>query len=164
MKYKFSVTLPKETCRMCGGTISKEYGAGGTGAVCQVCSPQKDKLDLVIEGIIRNITPIKRKGNTPTFSFEANIDEKWYKCSHPCGNWTMVDGWPEKHDIFSVPVGWWELSALYQKHGRTFAKTRRCHKCNNDINVYMTERANKTVASCSACGNSNTYYASNMEA
>ena len=162
MKYKFTNKLPNQVCRICGGSFDKKWSYGGIGAVCQICSPIKDKLDLVKEGIIRNIKEVKsdNTSNGLSYEFEALIDDKWYKCSHPCGNWTQVDGWLKEHDIFSVPVGWWELAELYRRHGRTFIKTKRCHKCNNDINVHMTERANKTVAICSACGNSNTYYAS----
>jgi Zn ribbon nucleic-acid-binding protein len=162
MSYKFTSKLPNQVCRICGETFDKKWSSGGIGAVCQTCSPVKDKLDLVKEDLVRNIKEVKSEhtSNGLSYEFEACIDGTWYKCSHPCGNWAMVKGWPEKHDIFSVPVGWWELSELYQKHGATVVTARRCYKCNNEVQVYMLEKSSKATAICSVCGNSNTYHAS----
>ena len=151
---------------MCGNIIDKKYSEGGTGSVCQTCAPIKDALDLVKEGLVRNIKEVKSEhtSNGLSYEFEAYIDGTWHKCCHPCGNWAMVEGWPEKHDIFSVPVGWWELDELYRRHGKTNITSKRCHNCNNEVQVYLLERASKTTTSCPQCGNENTYYASNMEA
>lgn len=118
MKYKFTTKLPNRVCRICGKEFDKKWSSGGVGAVCPQCITIRDKLDLVKEGVVRNIVsvPSKNKEGGISFTFEALIDSKWYKCSQPCGDWAVVDGWPKKHNIFSVPVGWWELRDLKLKH------------------------------------------------
>ena len=118
MAYKFTNKMHPQVCRICGYVFDRRWSAGGIGAVCEKCAPIKDKIDLVEAGIIRNIVPThsEHHSNNTSFTFEAKIDDKWYSCSGPCGNWSFVYGYPEKHDIFSVPVGWWELNDLYNKY------------------------------------------------
>lgn len=118
MKYKFTTALPKNVCKMCGKEISKNWSNGGVGAVCKICFHKREALDLVELGIIRNIVKVKDKhySDDYTYTFEAKIDDLWYKCSSPCGNWSSVDGYMDKHNIFSVPVGHWELQRLYYNH------------------------------------------------
>ena len=118
MQYRFTTKLPNMACRICGKEVERTWSAGGVGAVCSKCDHIRDRIDLVREGLIRNIVsvPSKNKEGGISFTFEALIDETWYKCSHPCGDWSTVDGWPKKHNISSVPVGWWELRDLKLKH------------------------------------------------
>lgn len=65
--------------------------------------------------VIRNLTQVKdaKYSQGYSYTFEALVDEKWYKCSGPCGNWSYV-----QHPPFSVSVGWWELDDIYHKRGR----------------------------------------------
>lgn len=106
--YKFTTRLANNVCRNCGDHIPRSYSSGGVGAVCQKCAPLRDDFDLVEMGVVRNIAPTENG----SFTFQANIDGKWYNCSLPCGNWAYVDNGL----AFSVPVGWWELEELYNKY------------------------------------------------
>ena len=118
MKYQFTKRLTDHTCRICGNTFDRKWSSGGIGAVCQACAPIRDEIDLVEAGVVRNIREVVQP-NSPnhiTYTFEAKVDDVWYGCSHPCGNWSWVDGYPYQHSIGSVPVGWWELNDLYKKH------------------------------------------------
>jgi hypothetical protein len=94
---------------MCGEKIPKRWSDGGIGATCEKCSPERDKLDLVKLGIIRNI-----ESDANSFKFESLIDGEWYVCGPCCGNWSYVKS--NRKDIFSVPVGYWEIRDLYIKH------------------------------------------------
>lgn len=109
LNYKFTNKIANDICKMCGEKIPRQWSEGGIGAVCKKCAPQRDKLDLVKLGIIRNIEP-----NSKSFSFEALIDGIWYKCGPACGNWSYIH--QNKEGLFSVPVGYWELKELYEKH------------------------------------------------
>lgn len=159
MLYKITTQLPNSICRICGEKIDKFWSMGGIGAVCQTCTPIRNVLDLVKEGVVRNIKEIPSDNylNGVSYNFEVLIDNKWYQAIHPCGNWSQVVGYLTEHKIFSVPIGWWELADLYKKHKVT---AKRCHRCNNDV---IVPEENKVTASCPRCGNNNTYYAS-MEA
>jgi DNA-directed RNA polymerase subunit M/transcription elongation factor TFIIS len=158
--YKFTNLLPARACRICGDTFDEKWSSGGVGAVCEKCSPIKDKIDLVALGIVRNIKAVKSNctSNGISFTFESSIDGKWYSCSSPCGNWAYVNGWGKEHNVFSVPVGWWELNDLLNKHGNTTVEAKRCHKCENELTIYRLEREGKATTSCTVCGNENTYY------
>lgn len=120
MSYQFTNSLPNHTCRICGNPFDQRWSSGGVGAVCKTCAPTRDKIDLVEAGIVRNIREVVQPTgpNHITYTFEAKVDDVWYSCNYPCGNWSWVDGYPDKHDIGSVPVGWWELNALYKKHNK----------------------------------------------
>jgi hypothetical protein len=102
---------------MCGAGFSKSWSDGGVGAVCEQCFQKRQDLDLLRSGLIRNIKPVvdmveleERK----TYTFEALIDGKWYLCHSPCGDWSYVKD--ESLALFSVPVGFWELQELYERH------------------------------------------------
>lgn len=112
--YRFTTKLSHNTCRICGSTFSEKWSSGGVGGFCENCFEERMEMDLVEIGIVRNIVPVVRSySRYPSYSFEALIDDTWYKCSLPCGNWSHVD---DRFDIFSVPVGYWELDRLYKKH------------------------------------------------
>ena len=111
--YQFTRKLPHDTCKICGEKIDKKWGDGGIGATCRNCASNRDDLDLVELGIIRNIKSIGE-----TFEFEANIDGKWYNCARPCGDWCMITNVSRDatNDLFSVPVGYWEARRLFKKY------------------------------------------------
>jgi hypothetical protein len=114
-RYRFTALLPKMVCRRCGATFTKDWSSGGVGAVCENCFDARSEMDLVERGLIRNIKKYRNVLGDITFDFQANIDGRWYNCINPCGNWAMVEAW-ETCGIFSVPVGWWELKELWEKH------------------------------------------------
>lgn len=114
--YHFTNKLPKMICRICGKQFSKEWSNGGVGAVCKDCNYIRKNLNLIELGIVRNIIKIPNKAYEPgySFEFEVNIDDKWYECTGPSGDWSIVKEY-NKHGIFSVDVGWWELNRLYKE-------------------------------------------------
>jgi len=116
--YKFTRKLPYDTCKICGEKIDKKWSHGGIGGTCRQCADTREKLDLVNIGIVRNIKPIRHKAAGDTFEFEAKIDDIWYKCARPCGDWCMILNVYKDptNDLFSVPVGFWEVQRLYRKH------------------------------------------------
>lgn len=71
--------------------------------------------------VIRNLTqyPNTSYSRGYTYRFEALIDNEWWECGGPVGDWTFVIYKNErlpKH--LSVQVGWWELDQIYYKKGR----------------------------------------------
>jgi hypothetical protein len=117
MNYRFTKKIDRMICRNCGKKIDEKWSIGGVGATCMECSDFVDNLDLVEIGLVRNVVkiPSQHTGAGYTFAFEVKIDDKWYKCCDPCGNWSYVD--LGHNDYFlTVPVGWFELNELFIKH------------------------------------------------
>jgi hypothetical protein len=117
--FKFTNKLPKRVCRNCGKHFSERWSSGGVGAVCEKCFHEGREMDYVQMGIVRNIKVVYDKFRGHTFEFEAKIDEDWYRCYSPCGDWSYVDNGPNVpigEGIFSVPVGYWQLKEWYQKY------------------------------------------------
>lgn len=116
---KFSMTIPPMTCSMCGQPFDKKWSSGGVGKVCKDCVNERDHIDLIEAGLIRNIQQVNDEhcSNGYSYTFETKIDDKWFKCRQPCGNWSCVNEYGKDSNVpFSVPVGWWELDDLYKKH------------------------------------------------
>jgi len=136
--YRFTTKLGNMVCRMCESQISKNFSSGGVGAVCEKCYQKRRELDLIEEGIIRNIQQVSSKRFIrSSYIFEANIDDVWFSCSQPCGDWSYVSS----SEIFSVPVGWYELDDLYEKHCQTI-ETVSCKWCGIDTTMLGTEECN----------------------
>lgn len=137
MSYRFTQKLDRRICRICENSFDKSWSDGGIGAVCKICYNAREEMDLLTLGILRNIKRIKnpnRSNDIHTYEFEAKIDDVWYPCDQPNGDWSYIkSGNP---DLFSVPVGWWELDELYRssirftyhKNGEAYRKLLRHEK------------------------------------
>jgi len=112
--YRFTNKLPPRECRICGTVFPSTWSSGGVGAVCCECHSIRRSLDLVNMGVIKDIDLFEEKPDVITYLFKACIDGEWYDCNSPCGDWAYVRRAPK--DIFSVPVGYWELQTLYRRH------------------------------------------------
>lgn len=62
--------------------------------------------------VIRNLTKVDdaRYSQGYSFTFQALIDNEWWDCNGPCGDWSFVKNHPSQ---MSVSVGWWELNRIY---------------------------------------------------
>ena len=111
--YCFTAKMPNQICRICGSSFETTWSYGGVGAICLECKTIRESLDLVNMGIVKDIDIVNLKG-VHTFIFKAKVDGKWYDCHTPCGDWSYIRSAPL--DVFSVPVGYWELKNLYKRH------------------------------------------------
>jgi len=62
------------------------------------------------------------------------------------------------HTTKKAELYWPYFRNSYTITEKVIIEARRCHKCNNMVEIYKTISAVKATTSCTVCGNENTYY------